>query len=517
MRNPAIPVLPCPANPLSSPLHDPPPPLRPHLSTGLAAVWLLASCSREEPVKVYEVIIPPAAQAGAQAATPSDSAAMGAAAAATAAPVRWTIPADWEAQPLAPMINRGHFLLPGTTGSRPVLTISSFPGTVGGMAANLNRWRRQLGLPELPADEVEKATESRKAGQQHAHRRPLRRQTPRRQPVRHDRSRARPARRKLVFQTDRLAGRDGGAQGCLRCLPFDHHHRRWLPATSACQPCNPAACHSPQAPPPRPPAPDAPDAAKPVYQTPAGWKEMPASGMRAASFSIPGPDDLNADVSVVKLGGDGGGDLQNVNLWLQQLGLPAIDANALGERLSSRNARPECLPIVRRLQHRQNPAKCLPRQDHRRHHHQGRCHLGRALARRTPPTGAGKGKIPFLPDITPPALSHPMSSPRPINPLRSLGKALSSLKLTVWLMAAAMVLIFFATIDQVHLGIHEVVRIYFRSFLSYYDVRTGGGWDEAASRAAARTGFPPLAARRLHARHACSSSIWSPPISPASS
>ena len=67
-------------------------------------------------------------------------------------------------------------------------------------------------------------------------------------------------------------------------------------------------------------------------------------------------------------------------------------------------------------------------------------------------------------------------SPSARNPILA---SLASLKLTVWLLAAAMVLIFFATIDQVHLGIHEVVRIYFRSFIAYYDIRTGGGWDEA--------------------------------------
>ena len=67
------------------------------------------------------------------------------------------------------------------------------------------------------------------------------------------------------------------------------------------------------------------------------------------------------------------------------------------------------------------------------------------------------------------------TSPTPSR--RSLFAALSSLKLTVWLLALALVLVFFATIDQVHLGIHEVVKIYFRQWFAYYDIRTGGGWD----------------------------------------
>lgn len=58
--------------------------------------------------------------------------------------------------------------------------------------------------------------------------------------------------------------------------------------------------------------------------------------------------------------------------------------------------------------------------------------------------------------------------------LRSLG----DLRITVTLLALAMVLVFFATIDQVHLGLNEVVRIYFREWISWYDVRVGGKWDE---------------------------------------
>ncbi len=69
----------------------------------------------------------------------------------------------------------------------------------------------------------------------------------------------------------------------------------------------------------------------------------------------------------------------------------------------------------------------------------------------------------------------------PSSPPGILSRALrflSSLQLTVGLLAVAMVLIFFATIDQANLGINEVVRIYFRQWISYYDLRLGGGWDE---------------------------------------
>lgn len=52
-------------------------------------------------------------------------------------------------------------------------------------------------------------------------------------------------------------------------------------------------------------------------------------------------------------------------------------------------------------------------------------------------------------------------------------KFLSSLRLTVFLLGYAMVLIFIATVSQVHLGIHEVVQQFFRSWIAWWDVWPG--------------------------------------------
>ena len=57
--------------------------------------------------------------------------------------------------------------------------------------------------------------------------------------------------------------------------------------------------------------------------------------------------------------------------------------------------------------------------------------------------------------------------------LRNLGKILSSLRLTVALLGFTMVLIFIATLSQVHLGIHEVQSLYFRSWIAWWDVIPG--------------------------------------------
>jgi hypothetical protein len=59
------------------------------------------------------------------------------------------------------------------------------------------------------------------------------------------------------------------------------------------------------------------------YQTPAGWRELPASGMRAAAFQI-GDGDNKAEMTVIVLGGAAGGLLPNVNRWRDQVGLPSL-------------------------------------------------------------------------------------------------------------------------------------------------------------------------------------------------
>ena len=64
------------------------------------------------------------------------------------------------------------------------------------------------------------------------------------------------------------------------------------------------------------------------YTLPAGWTEKPATAMRVASFDI-SQNGKTADVSIVPLGGDAGGDLANVTRWRGQVGLPPAAADEL--------------------------------------------------------------------------------------------------------------------------------------------------------------------------------------------
>ena len=65
------------------------------------------------------------------------------------------------------------------------------------------------------------------------------------------------------------------------------------------------------------------------WEVPAGWSPAPASAMRYASFTSADDTGSKIDISVVTFPGDGGNDLDNVNRWRQQIGLPPADESAL--------------------------------------------------------------------------------------------------------------------------------------------------------------------------------------------
>jgi hypothetical protein len=289
----------------------------------LCSALLFVSCKRKDEIRVYEVIVPPGASAPAQPAMGSAQPAGPAAAAAAAVSgvsVKWKSPATWETQPLSNLINKGYYRLPEISGSQPELTISAYPGTAGGLTANVNRWRRQIGLPELEAAELEKEIGSLDVSGQ-------------------------------TLRVCELVGNrpDGTATfvlGAVLSLPEETWFFKMTgqaPALEASRTIfrefiqsleiggTPPPASAAPAPNP-PPGPSASGQNSPVkvgFVVPNGWEEQPSSGMRDASFRIPGPDGKDADVSLLRL--SGGTDAQNVNMWRQQLGLATLpEAEAAG-------------------------------------------------------------------------------------------------------------------------------------------------------------------------------------------
>ncbi|MDD5262183.1 MAG: hypothetical protein PHD76_10090 [Methylacidiphilales bacterium] len=103
------------------------------------------------------------------------------------------------------------------------------------------------------------------------------------------------------------------------------------PEAAAAQ--TPETAPSPEMPPAAPMPPQAQasgagaaDSQKPQikWKVPDGWKSVPASSMRYASFSVAGQNGETGDISIVTLPGEAGGDLENVNRWRGQAGLEPV-------------------------------------------------------------------------------------------------------------------------------------------------------------------------------------------------
>ncbi len=70
----------------------------------------------------------------------------------------WTAPASWTVKPNGSM-RKGSFAIKAGTAEAD-LSITAFPGATGGLEANLNRWRGQVGLPPQAPAEVTAAVEN---------------------------------------------------------------------------------------------------------------------------------------------------------------------------------------------------------------------------------------------------------------------------------------------------------------------------------------------------------------------
>ena len=71
---------------------------------------------------------------------------------ADGAELKWTAPAAFEPKPVSAM-RKGSYRLKAAGGEADV-SITAFPGATGGLEANLNRWRGQVGLAPLDPAQV---------------------------------------------------------------------------------------------------------------------------------------------------------------------------------------------------------------------------------------------------------------------------------------------------------------------------------------------------------------------------
>ena len=133
-----------------------------HRLLPLAAIALLGLTScRDSKITTYRVPKEktPAMPAAAAAAANASGATMANTAVTTAngPGLTWSAPAHWTAKAASAM-RKGSYAITADSGETADLSITAFPGDVGGDLANVNRWRGQIQLPPLAAAELSSAT-----------------------------------------------------------------------------------------------------------------------------------------------------------------------------------------------------------------------------------------------------------------------------------------------------------------------------------------------------------------------
>jgi hypothetical protein len=140
----------------------------------LSASLIVFGCKPAPQVSRYEVkseAAPAAAPAAPVAAKPAPSpavaapmvapASMKAEAAAFDAPKWAALPAGWTVGPENSM-RKATWIVTGPNDSKAEIAVTVFPGSVGGLTANVNRWRGQIGLPPASPDDIAASAKSTK-------------------------------------------------------------------------------------------------------------------------------------------------------------------------------------------------------------------------------------------------------------------------------------------------------------------------------------------------------------------
>jgi hypothetical protein len=76
--------------------------------------------------------------------------------------VSWSAPKHWQTREASGM-RQASFSVPNANGAAADVSIVTLGGFAGGEASNINRWRRQLGLPPMSESEIAKDLKSDKS------------------------------------------------------------------------------------------------------------------------------------------------------------------------------------------------------------------------------------------------------------------------------------------------------------------------------------------------------------------
>lgn len=267
----------------------------------------LLGCKKEE-IQVYQapkdMLAPAPAMGAAPAASPTD--------AGTSRPP-WTAPAGWTEKEASGM-RIASYGITAPDGRSADASVVPLGPTAGSELDNVNRWRTQLGLGAVTDPELAGLTQAVPIGSVNGKLYDLVGEQPTLD------GKYKPRTLAAVLSVGgatvffKLTGEDALVAenkpkflAWLKSVDTGEGHAAAAPA--ATPPAGMAGAVTP------PPA-----TGQPQWEVPAGWKSVPASTMRVASFTVGD----GGDFSVVALGPGAGGTLANLNRWRGQLGLNAV-------------------------------------------------------------------------------------------------------------------------------------------------------------------------------------------------
>ena len=289
---------------------------------------LLTGCNRNDAQsyrapKDQPITAPPAASAG------MGGGMMGAGAgpiAPSGTPaIAWELPAGWQELPAGQM-RVGYFQVSGASGEKAQVTIIPLPGMAGGDFENVNRWRGQVGLGALTQDEFATAAKTVTVGGLEGALFEMAGKPA--DQTNQMRMAAVILHREGTAWFFKMLGDDALVTAqkpvfteFLKKISFDKGMASH-PAMATDAGTTPTA---PSLPPP------ADTGGRPTWTVPSGWQEQTPGQMQMAKYTASGDAGAKADITVVVLPGDAGGQVANVNRWRTQIGLAPLDEAAVSK------------------------------------------------------------------------------------------------------------------------------------------------------------------------------------------
>jgi hypothetical protein len=275
----------------------------------------LSACDRsDQQIKVYRLAKAPLDSTPSPGAVmPTNASSPSSLAEATPiTPTTASIPPNWESQPLSQM-RQASFLVHGENGTVADISFVTLGPSAGSILDNVNRWLAQLAQPPITAEKLAGTVQQLPTA-----RGDLAIVDLAGQPENGDSS-----------KDGRIVGAIASEEGRtaffkMRGNPslVGAQKENFLKWTISSRAASSATGVTGTTPPPSSSTPQI------KWAVPPGWTQAAASAMRYASFTVE-KNGERADISVVTFAGDGGNDVDNVNRWRQQIGLPAVEASAL--------------------------------------------------------------------------------------------------------------------------------------------------------------------------------------------